>query len=225
MGISLLFDSVMVLIFGVSLVLGILYDLPPANLKNRPWGGTAACFAGHGVLTFLVGWHAAHFSQDLSFDLARLVSLDGSVLLRGIPASLAAGFANAAVFVTTTIPDAPGDKATGKKTFCVAYGEKLTAVAAVVFCTAAAVSVWFLEYHAWVMALPTLISLGTFVRLAIVTNKRAAFQAFKWPVFLLTALVALYVPLYGVLVVCTFFGSKLYYRYRFGIDYPSFSSC
>ena len=219
---AMLFDVTMVVLYGASLLLGILYDLPPARLKDRPWGGTLACFLGHGTLTYLVGWYAAAHSalpEALSQEPWR-VNL--SLLADGAVQSVCAGFANAAVFVTTTIPDAPGDKAIGKRTFAVAYGEKPTAVAAFLFCLCALVSALWLEYNRLVMVVPTAVSLLFFGYLVVATDRTNAFKAFKWPVFLLSALVAVYIPVYVALILVTFFGSRLYYRKRLGIDYPTF---
>ena len=66
--------------------------------------------------------------------------------------------------------------------------------------------------------------LALFIALAVRANKQAAFHAFKWPVFLLTAFVVAFVPVYGILILLTFFGSRAYYRWRFGIEYPTFKT-
>jgi len=221
---ALFFDGTMLFLFVTSLALGFMYDLPPASLKNRPWGGTIACFLGHGVLTFLVGWYAARFTADPEFAWSLRDGVRLDVLAQGFLPSLSAGFANAAVFVTTTIADAEGDKAIGKRTFSVAYGEHASAIAGLVFCVGALATVWFIQYNRVVMLIPTVLSLALFAWLVLSTSRDAAFKAFKWPVFLLSAFVAVFVPVYGVLIVVTFFGSKMYYRHRFHIDYPTFKS-
>jgi 4-hydroxybenzoate polyprenyltransferase len=214
LAISFLFPIIVTVIFIVSLVLGVLYNLPPASLKNHAWGGVVANFFGHGMCTYLVGWVAAH------------VACTGEAISwsQGLISSLAPGFANAAVYIATTIPDADGDKATGKKTFCVAFGPKRTAIAALCFCAGALATSFFMEHNAWLMIITAAISLVLFIWLAVSTEKRLAFQSFKWPVFLLTAFVAVMVPAYAVLILATFYGSRLYYKRRFGIDYPTFKS-
>jgi 4-hydroxybenzoate polyprenyltransferase len=208
------FDATMAALYGASLLLGFCYNLPPLRLKNRAWGGVIANIAGHGVLTFLVGWHAGHFPGGEG----------GPALMRGLLSSLSPGAAIAAVFLATTIPDAEGDRLTKKKTFCIRYGEKKTAVASALFCAAALLLSLFMENHFWVMAVPSALSLALFIALAVRANKQAAFHAFKWPVFLLTAFVVAFVPIYGILILLTFFGSRAYYRWRFGIEYPTFKT-
>lgn len=212
--IALWFDKIMLLLFLASLILGAFYNLKPFSLKNRAWGGVIANSIGHGMLTFLVGWYIAKFGTNLSIDSIRT----------GIISSISPALANGAVFLATTIPDASGDKLTGKQTFCVKYGEKKTAAFAAIMCTGAFIFSFLLEYHYWVMALPAAISLCFFIYFAISTRYDIAFQTFKWPVFLLSASVTFFVPEYGVLIIATFLGSRFYYKKRFGIEYPTFKS-
>ncbi|MDD5674011.1 MAG: UbiA family prenyltransferase [Chitinivibrionales bacterium] len=211
---SLFFNRAISILFLISLIIGYLYDLPPADLRNRPWGGLAANFLGHGVLTYLVGWCAAQQAYL------------GDVLLlkQGIFASLSPGFANAAVFLATTIPDAEGDRVCRKRTFCVAYGPTATALTSAVCCFASLGFAFLLPHNGWVMILPAATSCFLFVIFAVKADNRSALYAFKWPVFLLTVSVALFVPLYALLILATFWGSRIYYRRRFNILYPTFKS-
>jgi len=199
-------------LFSAGLFIGILYNLPPASLKNRAIGGVIANSLGHGAITFLVGWLAAKNGQVITADLLTI----------GLLSSLAPGFANGAVFLATTMPDAAGDRLTGKKTFCVAYGERATAVAAMVMCICAFGTSFLLENHFWVMAIPAALSAGVFVNFAMAAKRETAFYSFKWPVFLLSIGVAMFVPVYGVLILVTFAAGRIYYKLRFGIVYPTF---
>jgi 4-hydroxybenzoate polyprenyltransferase len=208
------FSTVMLSLFLVSMVLGVCYNLPPTSLKNRAWGGVIANALGHGMLTYLAGWYCSKYPVSLSPEL----------LKTGLISSISPAIANGAVFLATTIPDEKGDKRTGKRTFCVKYGPGVTARLAAVMCAGACISAFFMEYHAWVMALPSLISLTFFIFFAISLKQEIAFRAFKWPVFLLSASVALYVPEYAVLILVTFFGSRAYYKWRFNIEYPTFKA-
>ncbi|MBN1129381.1 MAG: UbiA family prenyltransferase [Chitinispirillaceae bacterium] len=198
-------------IFIISLLLGMLYNLPPFQLKNSALGGISANAIGHGLLTFLAGWFSAHASQPFSMP----------VLYAGLLSGIAPTLANAAVYLATTIPDAVGDRTTGKKTFCVAFGDKKTAVTSALFCAGTLGSSFLMANHFWVMAVPSAISLFIFVLFAASTTRNRSFQAFKWPVFLLSAFVALFVPEYAALILITLVGSKAYYKWRFNIDYPT----
>ena len=199
-------------IFLCSLFLGALYNLRPVQLKSSPFGGVFASALGHGMLTFLVGWCIAGIQEDGRTFV---------VLTTGLLSGLSPTLANAAVYLATTIPDAPGDRLTGKKTFAVVYGEKKTAVASALLCAGAFLSSFCMLYHYWVMAIPSAISLVFFLLFAIATKREHAFKAFKWPVFLLTVSVALFAPEYGILILLTFFGSKAYYKWRFNFEYPT----
>jgi 4-hydroxybenzoate polyprenyltransferase len=208
------FDRLMVAIFVLSLLMGVLYNLPPFSLKDRAWGGVIANFVGHGMLTYLVGWHVAHGA----------LPLDWTELGKGVVAALSPGFANAAVYVTTTIADKEGDRATGKCTFSVRYGEKAAALIATIFCAASLAGAFLLQNNRWVMLIPAAVSLLFFFYLYLVPQRENAFKAFKWPVFLLSAFISFFVPLYGVLIIMTFLGSRWYYRWRFNIEYPTFKA-
>ncbi len=204
----------MVAIFVASVVLGIAYNLPPASLKNRAVGGVAANSLGHGMLTYLVGWYAAKQG----------VACDWPLLRAGLVSSLSPAFANGAVFLATTIPDAQGDAATGKQTFCVQYGRRATAVTAALFCVAALGTALLMEHNRMVMVVPSVISVALFLWLALSSRREVAFQAFRWPVLLLSLAVFVMVPIYGMMIACTFLASRAYYRHRFGIEYPTFKS-
>ena len=208
------YDGVLLWLFGLSMLLGFAYNLPPFSLKNHALGGVFANALGHGALTFLTGWYIAKYPATLS----------GELIVTGLVASIAPALANGAVFLATTIPDAEGDARTGKKTFCVTYGAKITSRFSALLCAGACCSALFMGRNFWVMLLPAVISLFFFLLLAFSNRQELAFRAFKWPVFLLSASVALFVPVYGLLILVTFFGSKFYYKWRFGIDYPTFKA-
>lgn len=210
----LFFDYFMSVLFVICLFLGALYNLPPFSLKDRAWGGIIANFLGHGMLTYMVGWYVAH----------GLAGMDAHELTKGFLAALSPGFANAAVYTTTTIADESGDRATGKCTFSVRYGQKIAAFTAAIFCAASLLGALLLERNQWVMMVPAGVSLLFFIYLYLVPQRENAFKAFKWPVFLLSAFIAIFVPFYGVLILVTFFGSRRYYRWRFNIDYPTFKA-
>jgi 1,4-dihydroxy-2-naphthoate octaprenyltransferase len=149
---------------------------------------------------------------------------DWSFWRAGLVSSLAPACANGAVFLATTIPDAHGDRETGKTTFCVRYGERASAVTALLLCAAAFASSFWMQHNMWIMCVPAGLSLPLFAWLAVSPRREAAFQTFRWPVMLLSITVVVVVPAYGVLMAATFLVSRAYYRLRFGIDYPSFKS-
>ncbi len=191
-----------------AILLGIAYNL---SFKDRPWLGYIGNFAGHGVLTYMAGWIAAvkGFGGEME-------------ILRVIPGAAAAGFANGAVFLVTTIADERGDRRTSKKTFCVSYGHKKTAAFAALNCLAAFLCSFFIEYNRLVFVVPAGLSILLFIRLALSGERDMAYKVFKWPVILLSLGVMVYVPSYAGLILAVILVNRIYYRYRFGITYPSF---
>lgn len=169
---------------------------------------------GHGSLTFLVGWCSA-VGMDTVFS---------KEMLTGVVASLSAAFANGAVYLATTIPDSEGDRATGKRTFCVAYGPRATSVLAALLCVCALCATLLIPHNRWVMVLPSVLSLALFVWLAVTARREAAFPTFRWPVVLLSVSVFALFPVYGLLLVVTLLVSRAYYRMRFGLEYPTFKA-
>ena len=202
-------------LFALGFLIGILYNSPPASLKNKPIGGWVANSIGHGAITFLVGWLSAKGG-------GAGMTMTAELFIPGLISSIAPALANGAVFLATTVPDADGDRLTGKRTFCVAYGARATAVAAASLCALSFAASFLIENRFYVMAIPAALSIGVFVNFAVTMKKEAAFHSFKWPVFLLSAFAILFVPMYGALVLVTFIGSRLYYKLRFGIVYPTF---
>jgi 4-hydroxybenzoate polyprenyltransferase len=214
MSIAFFYGKIFIFFFIASLFLGYLYNLPPAVLKNKAIGGVIANSLGHGMITYLVGWYCAHLDQPYQWNL----------FFSGVLSSLGPTMANGAVFLATTVPDSEGDRNTGKVTFCVKYGEKTTAKFAAFLCVVSLVCSFFMKFNAWVMIIPALISVIFFVYFAMSTRKELAFRAFKWPVFLLSFAVVVFQPEYGLLIIATFTGSRMYYKWRFNINYPTFKS-
>jgi hypothetical protein len=106
----------------------------------------------------------------------------------------------------------------------VTYGPAVTAVVAALCCLGALVSSFFMAHNSWLMVAPAALSLVVFAVFALAPRADTAFKAFKWPVLILTVLVGVMQPLYVLLIVGVFWGSKLYYRHRFNLDYPSFKT-
>ncbi len=206
MWISLSLQPRIAIVFSISLLLGIAYNLPPLSLKNRPIGGTVANFAGHGMLTFLAGYYAADPSASWQ---------------SGIVPSLSAGFANAAVYIVSTVADAEGDRQTGKHTWAVVFGAASTAWAALICCVAAFVAAFLIPQNAWVMIIPAALSVPVFGWFALNSERRFSFGTFRIPVVALTLAVAAFVPIYAAMVLVTLVASRIYYKLRFNYDYPS----
>lgn len=209
MGISLMFlPPLFTALFAVSMILGVFYNLPPFSLKDRPIGGTVLNFLGHGVFTYLVGFYAARLGTGMHW-------------YEGLIPSLSAGFANAAVYLASTVADVEGDAATGKHTWAVAFGARSTAYAAAICCVASLAAAFAIPENAWLMIIPSFVSVPIFVAFALRGDRRFSFRTFRLPVAILSLSVALFLPLYAVMVLLTLVAARIYYKLRFNFDYPS----
>ncbi len=204
-------DTVSVVLLAIGVILGWVYSFGP-SLKDRPWGGLWGNWLGHGVVTYLIGWYGANYGCS------------SEELVKGVVYSLCAGFANGAVYLTSTIPDVSGDLEVGKRTFAVVYGAKKTALTAAIFCTISALFSLTLPYHGWVMIFPAVMSTVLFWQFALKSESAHSFVTFRWPVLFLSAMTTFYIPLYAILVFAVVGVSHVYYKKRFNLIYPSFTS-
>ena len=195
-------------IFVVAMALGILYNSAPFNLRSRPIGGLIANVLGHGVLTYFVGWiilYQPNSSREYGY---------------GLFLALASGFANGAVYLTSTIPDIKGDAMVNKKTFSVVFGVNRTSYVAFIFVLLSLAFSFFLSYNSWVFIVPALLSSLLFYRLLRNPGVKSS-STFVLPVALLGLFVAVFVPLYSGVVIVVVAMSRVYYKKRFNYTYPS----
>lgn len=185
-------------------VLGYLYSAPPWRLKDRAFPALAANAVAHGVIVFLCGWASARVDTSLDYAAAVL-------------ASLPYFFAVGSVYLLTTLPDRPGDEQTGKRTMAVVLGTERTAR-------------WSLGWFAAALllgfyTLDLLFVLAALVALPAVYRARngsppRALAAVKWTVGALSVAVCFPFPWYAAMLVGGFFFTRVYYRWRFDLNYP-----
>ncbi len=205
-------DTVSLVLLILGIILGYFYSFSSSPLKDRPWGGLWGNWFGHGVVTYYVGWYGANYGCA------------PEQLIDGVLFAFSAGFANGAVYLTSTIPDVDGDKEVGKRTFAVVYGDKKTARTAAVFVTISAFLALLLPYNGWIMIFPAFFSTILFWKFAVKAESAHSFKTFRWPVLFLSAMTTLYIPIYALLVFLIVGISHIYYKKRFNLKYPSFTS-
>jgi len=184
----------------VGVAMGILYSHPRWRLKDKPWAALALNAIGHGALVYVIGWSSIGI-------------LKWAILLRMIPYALAFG----GVYLATTIPDADGDIATGKRTLAFAWGETRTVVLAFALIIAASVSSVFLSEPA--VFLTGLFSSPFYIYAAIKGGKRYV-TANKAAVLLLNLCICFYIFPYIAVLVLSVVLSRLYYSLRLKVRYP-----
>ncbi|MCH7549168.1 MAG: UbiA family prenyltransferase [Candidatus Krumholzibacteriota bacterium] len=200
----------------VSLVVSLVYSLPPIRLCARPFADLAANALGYGGLAFVIG-----FASRSEYVI--------SAWLRSLPWVLMVG----ATFLHTTILDIDGDDRSGKITTSVKIGVGWSALLAVLLAAAGTGWAWAVSWRSrgdLVAPVVLTISLAAFfyayVRVRRVglssgdQSQRVSSNAVQLSTFTATAAAVIFAPLYLLLLVPLVILSRFYYRARFGLRYP-----
>jgi len=191
------------ILFILGILFGLLYSVPPFSMKNRPVGGLISNALAHGNLTFLAGWSMNH-------------PLSIKALFFSLPYMLAVG----AIYLNTTIPDIEGDRKAGKITPAVRWGKKK-----VTFCSSLLVGV-AIALSFLVRDLPlfvvSLLVFPLFLYSAFTRKDRHVIGATKLSILFLSIAAGIFYPWYFALLILGFVGTRLYYKARFNLDYPTF---
>lgn len=190
-----------------SIILGILYSVPPIRLKGKPILDLLANATGFGIIAFAVGWKS---STELSVE----------VLFDCLPYFVCVS----AVFINTTIPDMEGDIRNGDITTGVFFGIRKSCLISAALVVIALLISWFRRDAICLIA--SMISLPFFIY-TVISNWNesspkisAITLATKVSLMSLSFLVAVLIPLYFILLIFTILMVRLYYQVRFGISYP-----
>jgi 1,4-dihydroxy-2-naphthoate octaprenyltransferase len=187
----------------VIILLGIVYSAGSHPWKNHPIAGFLANVIAHGLIVYAMG--SVFAGQDLA-----------DTWLNAIPYALAVG----GVFMATTVADIDGDRASGKHTPAVALGAQATMIVASLMVTAAvALALWL---NASYLGIASICTLPAFARAAFSDFTIWAPRAAKIGVLALTIAAAVAYPAYLIVLAAGFFGTRLFFRWRFSMAYPSF---
>ncbi|MCJ7508297.1 MAG: UbiA family prenyltransferase [candidate division Zixibacteria bacterium] len=190
------------ILFILGFILSYIYSAPPLVLKNRPFGGLLSNALGHGSLVFLIGWCAN-------------TNLSAKALLYSVPYLLAVG----AIYLNTTIPDIEGDKKVGKITLAVKWGKFASKLfSGFLVLTALVFSVMLKDYF---FSVVTFISAVFFVYMILSDNNQVIILATKIAVLGLSIVAGIFYIWYFILLLFVYIISKIYYRSRFNMNYPT----
>lgn len=205
LGIAFIIDYKLGLIFILIFIsCGVIYSFKPFSWKDKPILGVIANFLG-GWSVAACGWIAAGASN-------------WKFVVHAIP--YAVGLV--AVYLLTTLPDIPGDRAAKKITFGVRYGQKATTCWALGFELVAAALAFLL--HDYILFFPAIAALPLFILAAARQNMNDILRAIKFTVLFASLAVCVKYPVYFAVIVAVFFFSKWYYRRRFDLEYPRFAA-
>ncbi|MCU0638799.1 MAG: UbiA family prenyltransferase [Candidatus Krumholzibacteria bacterium] len=192
------------IILSASLLLGLLYSVEPVRLKKRAVLDIAANAAGSGVLNTLAGWTAAG------------APIEGYVVLLPYPLAVAS------VHMVTALADIEADRGSGLGTSGVLAGPGTgMRIAAGLMCAAAASALLVGNRPA---LFASLLSLPLLVAAASGMKEPAAGRILL-PAKIATLVFALaagfFFPLFIPLLAAVIIATRIYYKRRFGISYPS----
>ena len=194
------FKDLWLVISGIFMIWGVLYNFTPFALNWRPWGSVFAYVFG--------GWLFLRLGAQIMGSEAHLI--------RELPYMIAFS----ASCIVTDIIDRKGDAAVSKKTFVVLFGEKTAAmVGSIGFIV---VSILGFLNTDWVIAVPALLTAPVMLTAAIKDDIKLTSQVNKFAIFGLSIAVGVNFPVYLVIIALYYPFARWYHRQRFDMEYPSF---
>lgn len=184
--------------------LGALYSLPPLRLKSVPIADVVSNSIGFGWMGFMLGWLG-------------LRSMDRNALV------LSCGYATAmaGIFLNTLIADEDGDRMIGDRTTCVALGSKRVSRAAFGLILLAGIIAFVgSDGILWIGIAG---SVPSFIALLVEPSRKNSVVASQVTAWIFIILLGLKVPTYLAMAFGVFVLSRIYYRLRFGLIYPTFA--
>lgn len=186
---------------GAFLLAGLVYNLKPLSLQERPWGGMLTS-AGGGALLMGMGAFLAHSSFSWLKAIPYLLAFTAGALV-------------------TTIPDIAGDRAAGKMTFSVRYGSMRTLrLAELMVIIGLGLSILFQD---WVILIPLLVASAGWGWALKRGDEALAVEVNKWAILLLALGVGVYYPVFIIVIIIFYPLARWYYSQRLGMDYPRLS--
>lgn len=189
----------------IVIILGILYSVKPISLKDRPIPAFLINGFGHGSLVFLLGWLAA----------------DGGIrpgFYYSVPYFLAVG----AIYIGTTIPDIKGDTATGKITLAVVLGDFYCGLLILIMMAAAVVTAVFLGDTAMFYAGCAVLVFQ--LASVIFRSRKLQVLTVKIAILILSLAAGVKFPLYIFWLMGVITATRIYHKYRLGLEYPSLAA-
>lgn len=199
--ISVFVGAIFALLVGTVFVLGLFYSAPPLRFKDRPVAGLLANMAGYGLfLPLSVACDTLNFNPPL-FALAAYFSL-----------------VVGATFMLTVIPDRVGDAAVRKQTAALFMSDRALLTVAIAMVTLA--GGLMLAFEIYQLAVVSLVAGALYFAALIFRSPPFLLFSCKFPVLLFSLLAGWYFPAYLVFILVLTATTRLYYKKRFGINYP-----
>jgi len=188
----------------LSVLLGLLYNVPPFLWKDKPWLGLFGNILGHGYLAFGAGWFLGNGGVEKFF-------------IYGTPYALAIG----CIYLLTTIPDLEGDRSSNKKTLPVVKGKMFTLKVILVLSVGILGCAVWINHNAAIL-ITACVAFALFAYTYKNPEDKYIFLSIKVPILLLTIFACYYFPWYLILNLGVLVITRYYYKTRFNINYPTF---
>jgi len=203
LALAFVFGWIYVILTGAIVLLGILYSAGSHPWKNHAAAGFAANVIAHGLIVYAMGVTFAGTDPRLFWR-------------RAVAYALAVG----GVYLATTVADIAGDRGENKKTMAVSLGPKATMLWALLMVLGAVIiAIW--RRDPW-LYIPAICVLPMFGRATLSDIDTWAPRAAKAGVLALSIAAAVAYPAYLAVLAVGFFSTRLFFRWRFGLTYPSF---
>lgn len=186
------------------LLLGIVYSVKPFRLSGRPIVDFLANAVGYGFVAFAAGWYGAGGAMNW----AQLFSASAPYI-----------FLMAAGSVSSTIPDIAGDRASAKITTAAMFGPRRAHILATLLLAAALVCAALV--HDTVGALCAALALPVYGLHFFLNSRRSLESTYKVGGGVVMMAVAVMVPVFAVVSIVVFIASRVYFKARFQVKYPS----
>ncbi|MEW6685958.1 MAG: UbiA family prenyltransferase [Candidatus Edwardsbacteria bacterium] len=186
----------------LSLLLGILYSLPPFKFKSRPILDLLSNALGYGGVAFMIGWLS-------------LSKFSWGGLISSIPYIFAVG----GVYAQTTLPDIEGDRLSKNITTGVWLGFKKTAFLAMALIGLSFFFSLLLEDKLCLLA--SGLSFPLFVLAFLRQNLKMVMISYQVGGIILVLAICFIFPYFLLLLILTFLALKWYYKLRLNMNYPS----
>ncbi|MBC8204956.1 UbiA family prenyltransferase [bacterium] len=190
------------LIFFFTLLLGIIYCIPPTRFSGRPVFDFLTNALAYGGAAFALGWTFAGGELDVN-----LVKSAAPYFLL-----MAAGSLN------STITDRKDDEATGKITSAVLWGERRTIIISTIFLIASINLA--LIFHDIVCLSAGLISFPFFIRAVVKGRREDYLRTYHIAGPAIMVIAGIIYPLLFALILPIYLLSRWYYPARMGVNYP-----
>ncbi|UCG31272.1 MAG: UbiA family prenyltransferase [candidate division WOR-3 bacterium] len=206
--VSLWFGRLFLLFIVFSILMGIMYSVPPLKLKGKPILDTLANGMGYGMINFAIGW-------------LLLSPFEPAMFIRFLPYFLSIG----AVFINTTVVDIEGDRKAREWTTGVFLGAKVSSLVSTLIMGGAIAAAYI--QHDYICLVPAVVSWPLFIYSAAYVlfkdriHRKMTIASFRLPGLVFTVITALLYPMYFVILIAVLFSMRIYYKRRFGMTYPT----